>query len=416
MGLRTFTFAGTSSSTYSMFITEAATYNVPERAVEMLEVPGRNGYYALDQGRFENVEVTYHVVVHKDTNANFQTELSSVRNWLASKVGYQRLTDDYNSNVYRMAIFKGGLETDEAFVNGAEFDIVFECKPQRWLTSGETATAVANNGTLSNPTLFDSSPLLAVKGYGKIAFNGYEVEITNRELGTYVLVDNKTYTLKDLYMSYATLTTILSEMAENGDDVTVSSDGFEFNIERRLNYDTVTITNLTDSTPSVFTSTVTKAQMQNGTQFYVRTVFDPIIFSYGTSQTYSNTVSFHLSDTVYSEDVTIWQTISYNSSTGEVRVYNYGAATGSVPGFWISNSGIKKVSVIIDSTATALGNPTYIDCDTGEAYRIMSDEYITLNHLIALGSNLPILTPGTNTFTYNNTITEFKVTPRWWKI
>ena len=142
MGLRAFTFDGTSSSDFGMFITEASPYNAPERAVEMIEIPGRNGAYALDKGNFENVEQTYHVVVHGSNDADFREMMSDVRNWLCSKIGYCRLSDDYNPGEYRMATYKSGLETDSTFWNGTEFDVTFDCKPQRYLAIGEELTEI----------------------------------------------------------------------------------------------------------------------------------------------------------------------------------------------------------------------------------------------------------------------------------
>ena len=74
------------------------------------------------------------------------------------------------------------------------------------------------------------------------------------------------------------------------------------------------------------------------------------------------------------------------------------------------------VDITLDSTVAGYGNPSYIDCDIGECYKIENDEIITLNDIITLGSDLPKLVSGTNTFTYDNTVTELKVTPRWWKV
>ena len=68
------------------------------------------------------------------------------------------------------------------------------------------------------------------------------------------------------------------------------------------------------------------------------------------------------------------------------------------------------------STMPILGHPTYIDCNLGEAYRIDSDTITSLNQHIDLGSDLPKLASGANEITYDNTITELKITPRWWKI
>ena len=396
MGLRTFTFGGTSSSAYSMFITEAATYNVPERAVEMLDVPGRNGAYALDLGKFENVEVTYHVVVHKDTNANFQTELSDVRNWLASKVGYQRLTDDYNSNVYRMAIFKGGLETSETFVNGAEFDIVFDCKPQRWLTSGETATAVANNGTLSNPTLFDSEPLLALKGYGTIGFNGYEIEINNEVMGDVIVAE-----ADDVYRPTTWTTTIQADLLN-------TSDTFVVNAEFVIQHTKTSANQVT----SITLGTATGCSAVYIPPHTVNVVMDSATFTKGTSATATCSIAYSAVTTnTGTKSCTQTCSVAYDGTS---------TLTFSMSGTNITNTANKRKArhgaIYGDSTVSVLGNPTYIDCDIGECYMIKNSEIISLNQYIDLGSDLPKLASGTNTFTYDNTVTELKVTPRWWKV
>ena len=430
MGLRTFTFGGTASSTYSMFITEAATYNVPERAVEMLEIPGRNGAYALDQGRFENVEVTYHVVVHKDTNANFQTELSSVRNWLASKVGYQRLTDDYNSNVYRMAIFKGGLETDETFVNGAEFDIVFECKPQRWLTSGETTTAVANNGTLTNPTLFDSEPLLAVKGYGNIAFNGYNIDIANGDLGDIVIADRETLNGESTSGTINKTYTIPQNVYENGDAIDISFDVIKRdNLSiRASNYiDSVSGGTITDTNASFESSFTTTTQSTKVTLVSISSVVDSIQLSAGTDSTITNTatatftVAPHIGPTA-TVTFTVTETITYDATNRTINISVSSVGNSTEPSYikalalsgsvWV----VSNLNIVLHSTTSMLGDPTYIDCEIGECYMYKGTEIVSLNERIYIGSDLPVLASGTNTFTYDNTVTELKVTPRWWKV
>jgi len=419
MGLRTFTFGGTSSSTYSMFITEAATYNVPERAVEMMEIPGRNGAFALDQGRFENVEVTYHVVVHKDTNANFQTELSDVRNWLASKVGYQRLTDDYNSNVYRMAIFKGGLETDETFVNGAEFDIVFECKPQRWLTSGETATAVANNGTLSNPTKFDAEPLLAVKGYGTIDFNGYEIEIANATIGETLLLNSyshiitTTNTVQNSFTTTFTFDIPTQNVMQVGDTITMRNLTLEYIVVLDTNNaSNIGATTVADSNSS-FSSTLTAGPTFNRKS--IKTNGTNLGFSAFTASTITNTTTITgvISGTTYKSTLSTTLALDANNTMTVTFVF---AQTSGTKVFFVSKGEANFLNIYGDSSLSALGNPTYIDCDIGECWMESGGIITTLNNVIDLGSDLPKLASGTNTFTYDNTVTELKVTPRWWKI
>ena len=426
MGLRTFTFAGTSSSAYSMFITEAATYNVPERAVEMLDVPGRNGAYALDLGRFENVEVTYHVVVHKDTNANFQTELSDVRNWLASKVGYQRLTDDYNSNVYRMAIFKGGLETGETFVNGAEFDIVFECKPQRWLTSGETAVTVADGGTLDNPTPFEAEPLLAVDGYGTIGFNGYEVEINNATFGTVTLAPRKTNTVSN---ATNTIETAFDSNVVNANDTAninqlsliYGSNYIYGSLYADIKYSR-NLPQYTCSTATITDSNVVFSEVGYSSSYINYTMIaSPFSFNIGTASTLSATSVASIpvkQNNVLAETVQISVSldISYDGDSTVTATISTSMTGDTLGVFTLSSNMFRRNNIIAESTVTLLGNPTYIDCDIGECYMIKNNEIVSLNQYIDLGSDLPKLSSGTNTFALDNTVTQLEVTPRWWKV
>ena len=137
---RSLTFDGVNSLDYGIYITGEAVYNAPERAVEMVTIPGKNGALAIDQGRFENIEVTYHAGCFADNQADFAEKVMKFRNALASRYTYKKLTDEYHSDEYRLGLYKSGLEVDAVHYSTAgEFDITFDCKPQRFLTSGETA-------------------------------------------------------------------------------------------------------------------------------------------------------------------------------------------------------------------------------------------------------------------------------------
>ena len=161
-------FDGESSRNYGVYITGEAVYNSPVRDVEMIKIPGRNGEFALDNGRFENIEVTYPAGIFADNEAYFAEAISDFRNFLASRVGYCRLEDEYNPNEYRMAVYKSGLNVDPAKLEAGEFSITFDCKPQRWLKDGETAVAIGEWGeteTASGDIVTVENPngILAVK-------------------------------------------------------------------------------------------------------------------------------------------------------------------------------------------------------------------------------------------------------------
>ena len=416
MGLRTFTFAGTCSSDFDMFITEAATYNVPERAVEMFEIPGRNGAFAMDQGRYSNVEVTYHVCVSKDSNADFQTELSDVRNWLASNNGYHRLEDDYNSGIYRMAIFKGGLETDETFVNGAEFEIVFDCMPQRWLTSGESETAVTSGGTITNPTPFDSLPLLAVKGYGNLTFNGFSIDVENAVLGNLYFADGEQFAVPHTFTFDTTL-------LNNGDSITVNGQ-FDFGLYVRNSNHTYNYarTSKTDSNASFETTaseTIIWRPHPEARYVALATTSFEVSFSAGTSGTITNTATVIYTNYFTNKTVTftLTESVVYNASAETITISASIASTTTETGATTSGENTNNsASIIGNSTVSAIGNPTYIDCEIGEAYMIKNGDIVSCNQAVALGSDSPKLAPGANEITFDNTVTELKIRPRWWRV
>ena len=187
-----FTFDGVNSLDYDIYITGAGVYNAPERAVEKVSVPGRNGDLAIDQGRFENIEVTYaECGCAATTQEEFAEKIAAFRNVLCSRVGYKRLTDGYNQDEFRMAMYASGLEVEAiAQHRMGKFDIVFDAMPQRWLTSGETKQSwTTTTKTLTNPTQFDAKPLIEVTGHGVLTIGSQSITINGTSSTQVIHID-----------------------------------------------------------------------------------------------------------------------------------------------------------------------------------------------------------------------------------
>ena len=183
-----FTFDGENSLGSGIYITGQAVYNAPERTVEMISVPGRNGALAIDQGHFENIQVTYPAGCFADNSSDFANKISAFRNILASRYSYKRLIDTYNPDEFRLGLYKSGLEAETVNYNTAgEFNIEFECKPQRWLVSGETEYTFTSNGTITNPTLFPSNPMLVVTGSGVLTLGSQVLTIASGSSSSQVI-------------------------------------------------------------------------------------------------------------------------------------------------------------------------------------------------------------------------------------
>ena len=167
--LNTLTFDNKALSEFGVFLSGDGAFNSPARIGEMVHVPGRNGSLWLDENSFENIEVTYPAFIGTNDEAIFRTKLMEVRSWLASREGYCRLEDTYHPDEYRMAVFKNQIETEPIqYTRAGNFEITFDCKPQRFLKEGDEPVTFEENGYITNPTLFDSLPIIAVTGNGRV--------------------------------------------------------------------------------------------------------------------------------------------------------------------------------------------------------------------------------------------------------
>ena len=398
-------FDNTSSRNYGVYITGQAVYNAPERDVEMISIPGRNGAFALDKGRFQNIEVTYPAGIFADNETDFAQAVSDFRNFLCSRKGYVRLTDEYNPNEYRMAIYKSGLEVEPAQLKAGEFEITFDCQPQRYLTSGEAATTVANNGTMTNPTLFESSPLLEVTGYGEIHINGNPIYVENVPIGEVIILGasredtSSTSTSKTKTLDFSSL--------EAGDPFALNIESVETSAGYGSSY---TITSVTVASTTLCSATAPTVSAR-------RLVPNPMEFVYGTNGTI--TASANFTETWKKNGVTSTHTntvsiqATYTASTNKIQLIIH-ADYGEPWGPYSARTMI--TNAVGNSSKSAIAGVIYIDLDIGEAWNDNSGALTPLNNAVQMPAILPTLVSGTNTFTKSNTITQLKVTPRWWKV
>lgn len=181
-----FSFGGLDSRDYGVYISGSGVFNAPERQYEMIEVPGRNGDLVGIGNRLANIELTYPAFIY----ANFKQQMTAMKSAFLAKEGYQRLIDTYYPDEFRLAVFAGGTQVESVERrNAGQFDLVFNCKPQRYLLIGEEQVDVTSALRLINPTDFPSSPLIRVYGYGDLGINDMTVTISDQY--SYVDIDSE---------------------------------------------------------------------------------------------------------------------------------------------------------------------------------------------------------------------------------
>lgn len=418
-------FDGESSRDYGVYITGEAVYNAPERAVEMISIPNRNGAFALDKGYYENIEVKYPAGMFATTEAEFRDAIADFRNMLCSRKGYVRLEDEYNPDEYRMAIYKSGLEVDPKKMAG-EFEIIFDCMPQRFLKSGEDAVSVSSTDTIDNPTLHEAQPLLEVEGYGEIILNGYVINIQDEPVGEIELVPAMMFNT-DYSVSYADKLPLI----ETGDPMTLES--FEVSIkiktpERSSNpYVKVRSATFTRNTYTIPNYIGTETTVINDREMYKTIKYGAQEFTKQNSTVeYVDSCTLLITLEKADSTTTSWNYTfdlyisnrGANLSQGKGRLVISRRNVGSLPSSYFSTvlwSGVVS-AFIADSSQSILGHPTYIDCEIGEAYKEIDGKKYSLNRYIALGSKMPKLSAGENDVEYSGAVTDLTIIPRWWEL
>ena len=169
-------FNGKKLKDYGVFISGEAVFNAPKRSTTSVTVPGRNGALTLDNGRYENITLKYPAFIVR----SFKDRVSELRNFVLTQSGYQRLEDTYHPDEYRLARWSTdfSVKPDEELLAG-EFDLTFDCYPQRFLKSGENAIEITSATTIINEQMTTALPLIRAYGTGTFTINGVTVQITS---------------------------------------------------------------------------------------------------------------------------------------------------------------------------------------------------------------------------------------------
>lgn len=180
MSMNTLKVAG--STLANLWVDGALSYNKPAKNVSTVSIPGRSGDLVIDYGTWQNVMITYPCYMR----GSFATNFATLVNTLGAMKGYQKIECSNDSTHFRLGVpVVPQAPTVKRIGEDGYFDLSFNCKPQRFLNSGETETTYSANATITNPTQFDAKPLIRITGTGSCTINGVTITVT----GSYSYVD-----------------------------------------------------------------------------------------------------------------------------------------------------------------------------------------------------------------------------------
>lgn len=181
-----------SSEDFGIRVEHYPHYEIPEKEYEVIHVPGRNGDVILDNNTFKNSSRNYQISVPTFNcvrETSFYQTINRIAEWLHSASGYTRLEDSYEPLYYRQAVYRESNIIQNLFNNAGRTVLTFDCKPQRFLKSGEKQVFFDSEGHLINPTNFASLPVIQLEisrnTTGTVHIGDYSFSIKAQTSGDY---------------------------------------------------------------------------------------------------------------------------------------------------------------------------------------------------------------------------------------
>lgn len=187
---QTLTYDGVELIDYACFFDGSDSFRIPEKMVDTYEIPGRNGDLSVSQERYSNIDISYYCFIRE----NFRKNYIELVNRLSSAKGYARLESSEEPDVYRLAMFNNDIQPDLYQGDQGMFYLRFNCKPQKYLKSGEIPVTIDSSTTLINPTRMPARPLILCSGTGDITINDTTITLDANTSVTYIDCD-----LQDAY-------------------------------------------------------------------------------------------------------------------------------------------------------------------------------------------------------------------------
>lgn len=153
-------FDGHDLRDYGIGLSGGGTWAAPSRNVKKATIPGRHGELIIDEGEFANVSITYPAWIAR----GFEHKFEKFQRMMANHTDkYYRLEDTYHPDYYRMARAEGGIIPETGTLNrSGKFDIVFDCRPEKWIKSAAIPFTISGTVEIFNPTPYEAKPLMVL--------------------------------------------------------------------------------------------------------------------------------------------------------------------------------------------------------------------------------------------------------------
>ncbi len=173
----TFYLDGLDAQSVGIHLQAPVTFSEAVPIVEIETIQGRNGDLVYYTGSYENRSGSAPCFC---LQRDVEKALRSAGRFLMLKNGYRRLETSDDPDHFWMARVENSPGIEQRLRTLAPFDIGFDCKPQRFLKSGENLIILTSSGyRIFNHYGQDALPLIKVSGQGagSLTIGDYVVDI-----------------------------------------------------------------------------------------------------------------------------------------------------------------------------------------------------------------------------------------------
>ena len=171
-------YGGISSNEFGVYVFPKSVHTTPAQQFDVQTIPGRNGSLLMTRNRYPDVEMVLSFIFADE----FKYTYKQFVNRILALSGYQRLEYSEDGDAYYMAYIESAIEpTSTPDSKMGKFEITFIRKPERYLYAGERKMVFTESGSINNPTMFESRPLLRVYGTGNLYIGNDTITITQAD-------------------------------------------------------------------------------------------------------------------------------------------------------------------------------------------------------------------------------------------
>lgn len=160
----TFYLDGVDARSVGIYLQKPIVFSEAIPSTESETIPGRNGNLIFYTGSYENRSGSASCFC---LQKNVEKAISSAGRFLMGKKGYRRLETSDDPDHYWMARVENSPRIEQRLRLLAPFEIGFDCKPQRFIKSGENAVVFTSGGWLFNQYGQIALPFITLYGHGE---------------------------------------------------------------------------------------------------------------------------------------------------------------------------------------------------------------------------------------------------------